>query len=47
MKKEKRKIENAAAKLAYASAKHSANSACRYFFGQSKLPDQVKKLRKF
>lgn len=47
MKKENRKIENAVAKLAYASAKHSANSTCHMFFGQSKLPEQVKKMRKF
>lgn len=40
-------IENAAAKLAYNCAKQSANTACRYWFGQSKLPEDVKKLRKF
>ena len=47
MIKEKRKIENVAAKLAYATAKHSANSTCHMFFGQTKLPDKVKKMRKF
>lgn len=40
-------IENAVAKLAYNCAKRSANTACRYWFGQSKLPEDVKKLRKF
>ena len=40
-------IENAVAKLAYNCAKQSANTACRYWFGQSKFPEAVKKLRKF
>ncbi len=47
MKKANKVIENAAAKLAYGSAKHSANSACHFIFGQTKLPDKVKQLRKF
>ncbi|MCH5297913.1 MAG: cyclic lactone autoinducer peptide [Ruminococcus sp.] len=47
MKKVNRAIENAAAKLAYNSAKHSANSSCAFWFGQTKLPCKVKKLRKF
>jgi cyclic lactone autoinducer peptide len=47
MKKENKRIENVVAKLAYNSAKHSANSSCAFWFEQSKLPSQVKKLRKF
>ncbi len=47
MKNSKKKIGNAVAKLAYASAKQSANSTCIAFFGQPKMPKQVKKLRKF
>lgn len=47
MKKANKVIGNAAAKLAYNSAKHSANSSCAAFFGQPKLPNKVKKLRKF
>jgi cyclic lactone autoinducer peptide len=41
------KLESVVAKLAYESAKHSANSTCHMFFGQTKLPEKVKKLRKF
>lgn len=40
-------LESVVAKLAYESAKHSANSTCHMFFGQTKLPEKVKKLRKF
>ena len=47
MSKSKKMLEKAVAKVAYASAKKSANSACQYFFGQSKLPEKVKELRKF
>ncbi|MBR2431042.1 cyclic lactone autoinducer peptide [bacterium] len=47
MKKANKVIANATAKLAYNSAKHSANSACAAFFGQAKLPEKVKKMRKF
>ena len=47
MKSKKRKIAELAANIAYLSAKRSANTACIAIFGQSKLPDQVKKLRKF
>lgn len=47
MKKINKAIGNAAAKLAYNSAKHSANSSCNFWFSQSKLPEAVKKLRKF
>lgn len=47
MKKANKVIGNAAAKLAYNSAKHAANSTCNFMFGQPKLPNKVKKLRKF
>lgn len=40
-------LESVVAKLAHESAKHSANSTCHMFFGQTKLPEKVKKLRKF
>ena len=35
------------AKIAYKSAKRSANTTCFGPFGQSKLPEKVKKLRNF
>lgn len=47
MKKSKKKIEKAVAKLAYISAKNSANSTCYAWFGQPKMPSIVKKMRKF
>ena len=47
MKKGNAKIENAVAKIAYATANRSANSTCYAFFGQTKLPEKVKKMRKF
>lgn len=47
MKKINKTIENTAARIAYNSAKRSANTTCMSWFGQSKLPETVKKLRKF
>lgn len=47
MQKSNKLLGKAIAKLAYASAKKSANSTCQYFFGQPKLPEKVKELRKF
>lgn len=47
MQKSSKLLEKTIAKVAYATAKKSANSACQYFFGQSKLPEKVKELRKF
>ncbi len=47
MEKINKVIEHAAAKLAYNSAKHTANLSCNFCFSQSKLPEAVKKLRKF
>ena len=35
------------AKIAYKSAKRSANTTCFGPFGQPKLPEKVKKLRNF
>jgi cyclic lactone autoinducer peptide len=40
-------FDAAIAKLAYMSAKQSANSACHFFYHQPKLPEKVKELRKF
>lgn len=47
MKNDKKCLSKVIAKLAYYSAKHSANSTCYAWFGQSKLPNKVKQLRKF
>jgi cyclic lactone autoinducer peptide len=46
MKNDKKCLSKVIAKLAYYSAKHSANSTCYAWFGQSKLPNKVKQLRK-
>ncbi len=42
-----RHIKKVVANAAYSSAVRSANRNCTYFFYQSKLPEKVKKLRKF
>lgn len=47
MNKSKKITEKVIAKAAYAAAKKSANSACQCFFGQPKMPEKVKELRKF
>ena len=39
--------EKAIAKVSYATAKKSANQVCWLMFHQTKLPEAVKKLRKF
>lgn len=39
--------EKVVAKVAYEAARKASNSACYYFFGQKKLPESVKKMRKF
>ena len=35
------------ARAAYGTAANNANSVCGFFFYQPKLPEKVKKLRKF
>lgn len=40
-------IKKVVAKAAYNTAVKSANRNCSFFFYQTKLPDMVKKLRKF
>ena len=45
--KTKNTVSKAIANIALANAKHAANSTCFAFFGQKKMPDNVKKLRKF
>lgn len=35
------------AKIAFAVAKSNANAVCLFMFNQPKLPEKVKKLRKF
>ena len=40
-------IEKAISKASYTTAKKSVNQACWLFFHQPKLPEAVKKLRKF
>lgn len=47
MKEKKNIFDKIIAKAAYMAAEKEINSACQYFFYQSKLPDKVKKLRKF
>ena len=41
------KAEKAMAKAARKAAEIEANSACMYFGYQDKMPDKLKKLRKF
>lgn len=40
-------INKIAADLVYETAVKQANSSCTFFFYQPKLPEKVKKLRKF
>lgn len=47
MKNGKKIVEKAVARIAYKAAKQASNSACYYFFGQKKLPESVRKMRKF
>lgn len=47
MKKSENKLEKAIANVAYETSKKSANSMCCFFFHQPKLPEKVKRLRKF
>lgn len=39
-------VAEAIACIAYTAAKRSANTTCFGLFGQTKLPEQIKKLRK-
>lgn len=45
--KTKNTIKKTIANIALTNAKHAANSTCFAFFGQTKMPENVKKLRKF
>lgn len=47
MIKKKGKLEKVVANMAYETAKTSASYVCTWFFYQPKLPEAVKKLRKF
>ncbi len=47
MKAKGKIVEKLIASLAYQSAEKEANSSCQIFFHQPKLPEKVKKLRKF
>ena len=47
MKSKKVSLAELVAKIAYKSAKRSANTTCFGPFGQPKLPEKVKKLRNF
>lgn len=40
-------VDKFIATVAYEASRKSANQACWYFFNQPKLPETVKKLRKF
>lgn len=45
--KKKNLVENVIAKASYATAKKSVNQVCWLVFHQPKVPEAVKKLRKF
>lgn len=45
--KAKNTVKKTIASIALSNAKHAANSTCFAFFGQTKMPKSVKKLRKF
>ena len=47
MKTVKKIVDTLVAKAAYEAACKNVNQACFYFFYQQKLPEKVKKLRKF
>ena len=47
MKKEAKVVDKIVGAIALASAKSSVNSTCSWFFHQPKIPNNVKKLRKF
>ncbi|MBS5621145.1 cyclic lactone autoinducer peptide [Eubacterium sp.] len=47
MKKEIKMVDKFISAVALASAKSNVNSTCSWFFHQTKVPDSVKKLRKF
>ena len=47
MKKEIKTVDKLIGAAALASAKSNVNSACSWFFHQTKVPVSVKKLRKF
>lgn len=44
--KEGERMKRLIAKWAYSEAKKSANQGCPFFFGQPKMPDKVKQLKK-
>lgn len=47
MKKEVKTIDKIIGAAALASAKSNVNSTCSWFFHQPKVPNSVKKLKKF
>ena len=47
MKKEVKTVDKIIGAVALASAKSNVNATCSWFFHQPKVPDSVKKLRKF
>ena len=46
-KKEAKTVDKIIGAAALASAKSNVNSACSWFFHQPKVPNSVKKLKKF
>lgn len=47
MKKEIKTVDKFISAAALASAKSNVNATCHWFFHQPKIPDSVKKLKKF
>lgn len=47
MKEQKNKVTEIKERIAYSIAKHYANVSCPLFTYQTKMPDSVKKMRKF
>lgn len=47
MKEQKSKATEVKERVAYSIAKHYANVSCPLFTYQTKMPDSVKKMRKF
>ncbi len=47
MKKKSYKLEKIVGMAAYTMAKANINSACSWIFHQPKMPEAVKRLRKF
>lgn len=45
--KEKNIVEKVIVKVAYESAKSNVNSTCAWFFHQPRVPEKLKRLKKY